>query len=46
MRNRYVLGFRHAESADAGKWHTIRVKIDASKVNVYARSGYRLPAGP
>jgi len=45
MRNHYVIGFRASDGDVSGKWHSIQVKIDRSKVNVYARSGYRLLPG-
>jgi VWFA-related protein len=41
LRNRYVVGYRTPDADASGKWHAIRVKVDQSKVNVYARSGYR-----
>ncbi len=41
LRNRYVIGYRMPDDAAPDKWHTIRVKVDRSRLNVYARGGYR-----
>jgi len=41
LRNRYVIGYRPPDGDTSDKWHTILVKVDRSKANVYARSGYR-----
>ena len=41
LRNRYVIGFLAPDGDSSDKWHTIRVKIDRSRLNVYARAGYK-----
>jgi Ca-activated chloride channel family protein len=41
LRNRYVIGYRVPEGGTSDRWHTILIKVDRSKANVYARSGYR-----
>jgi Ca-activated chloride channel family protein len=40
IRNEYVIGYRAPDSGTSGKWHRIRVKSNASKLHVHARSGY------
>jgi len=39
LRDEYVIGYHLPDSA-TGKWHRIRVKLNASKANVHARAGY------
>jgi Ca-activated chloride channel family protein len=43
LRNQYVIGYQPPSSGASGKWHQVRVKSSAPKVNVYARSGYYEP---
>ena len=40
LRNEYVIGFHLPDSTTSGRWHRIRVKLNASKANVHARKGY------
>ena len=40
LRNEYVLGYRPPESAAAGRWHRIRVRLDLPKLNIHSRTGY------
>jgi len=40
IRNQYVLGYQAQDTGTAGKWHRIRIKSDAAKLNIYARTGY------
>jgi Ca-activated chloride channel family protein len=40
LRNQYVIGYRPHDPGGAGRWHTIRVKLNVPKATVYARSGY------
>jgi len=41
LRNQYVIGYRNPDGDQSGKWHRVQVKVNRSKVNVYARSGYQ-----
>jgi Ca-activated chloride channel family protein len=41
IRNQYVIGYHSPDSGGSEKWHRIQVKVNLSKVNVYARSGYQ-----
>jgi hypothetical protein len=41
LRNQYVIGYRNPDKNQSGKWHRIQVKVNLSKANVYARSGYQ-----
>jgi Ca-activated chloride channel homolog len=41
LRSQYVIGYRNPDTDQSGKWHRIQVKVNLSKVNVYARSGYQ-----
>lgn len=40
LRNEYVIGYHLPDSTTSGRWHRIRVKLNASKANVHARKGY------
>lgn len=40
LRDEYVIGYQPAKSGESGKWHRIRVKLNASGTHVYARKGY------
>ncbi|MGB9202616.1 MAG: VWA domain-containing protein [Terriglobales bacterium] len=40
LRNEYVIGYYLPDSATSGRWHRIRVKLNASKASVHARKGY------
>ncbi|HTT17583.1 MAG TPA: VWA domain-containing protein [Candidatus Sulfotelmatobacter sp.] len=40
LRDEYVIGYHLPNSGPSGKWHRIRVKLNASKANVHARTGY------
>jgi Ca-activated chloride channel homolog len=44
LRNQYVIGYKPTNSPHDGKWHKIRVKLNAPKglqpLRVYAKSGY------
>ena len=40
LRDEYVIGYRPADSDKSGKWHRIRVKLNASDAHVHARKGY------
>ena len=42
LRDEYVIGYRPADSDNTGKWHRIRVKLNASGSHVHARKGYYL----
>jgi len=39
LRDEYVIGYHLPDSA-TGRWHRIRVKLNAPKANVHARTGY------
>ena len=41
LRNQYVIGYRTPDGDQSWKWHRIQVKVNRSKTNVYARSGYQ-----
>ncbi|MBZ5617241.1 MAG: VWA domain-containing protein [Acidobacteriia bacterium] len=41
IRNQYVIGYHSPDSGRSEKWHRIQVKVNLSRVNVYARSGYQ-----
>jgi Ca-activated chloride channel family protein len=43
LRSEYIIGFQPGDSELSGKWHRIRVKSTASKLNIHARSGYYAP---
>lgn len=40
LRNEYVIGYHLSDSGTSGKWHRIRVKLNASETVVHARKGY------
>jgi Ca-activated chloride channel family protein len=40
LRDEYVIGYHPAESDKSGKWHRIRVKLNASGSHVHTRKGY------
>jgi Ca-activated chloride channel family protein len=40
MRNQYLLAYHPGPSAQPGKWHRIRVKLNVAHTNVSARNGY------
>ena len=40
LRNEYVIGYYLPDSATSGRWHRIRVKLNASQASVHARKGY------
>lgn len=40
LRNEYVIGYHLPDSGTSGRWHRIRVKLNASKTVVHARTGY------
>jgi len=40
LRDEYVIGYHPADSGTSGKWHRIRVKLNASETHVHARKGY------
>ncbi|HKV81338.1 MAG TPA: VWA domain-containing protein, partial [Candidatus Sulfotelmatobacter sp.] len=40
LRNEYVIGYHLHDSETSGRWHRIRVKSNASKTVVHARTGY------
>jgi Ca-activated chloride channel family protein len=41
IRHQYVIGYHSPDTSRSEKWHRIQVKVNLSKVNVYARSGYQ-----
>jgi hypothetical protein len=40
MRNQYLLAYHPGPSAQPGKWHRIRVKLNVAHTSVSARNGY------
>ena len=40
LRSEYVIGYHLPDSTTSGRWHRIRVKLNASQANVHARKGY------
>jgi Ca-activated chloride channel homolog len=40
LRNEYVIGYHLPDSGTSGRWHRIRVKLNAAKTVVHARAGY------
>ena len=40
LRYEYVIGYHPTDSAGSGRWHRIRVKLNASDSHAYARKGY------
>lgn len=40
LRDEYVIGYHLPDSGTSGKWHRIRVKLNAAKTVVHARTGY------
>ena len=40
LRSEYVIGYHLLDSTTSGRWHRIRVKLNASRANVHARKGY------
>jgi Ca-activated chloride channel homolog len=40
LRSEYVIGYHLPDSTTSGRWHRIRVKLNASRANVHARKGY------
>lgn len=43
LREEYVIGYHLPDSRTSGKWHRIRVKLNASKASVQAHKGYYSP---
>ena len=47
LRNQYVIGYRPTKPVHDGKWHKIKVKLNAPKglppLHVYAKTGYYAP---
>jgi VWFA-related protein len=47
LRNQYVLGYSPAPAARDGKWHKLKVNLNAgnsNKLHIYAKKGYYGPA--
>jgi Ca-activated chloride channel family protein len=40
MRDQYLIGYVPANTDENGKWHAIKVKLNAAGATAYARSGF------